>query len=261
MIGQGSVQNIDDILFLRGVDVGIVQSDVFAHLMKQGAHANIDNRVNYIAKLFNVELHVLARDNIKAVQDLAGKKVSFGVVGSGTAITAAAVFEALKVNVQPVNLDYDLALQQLKDGEIDAIADVSGKPAGNITQLRAEDGLHLVPIDYVKELRQNYYPAFFTSGEYPALIKKGDRVPSVSVGTILAVYNWANNPSGAYGLRGQKVAAFIDAFFARYKELTKAPRHPKWREMNIGAEVPGWKRYVPAQRKLDEELKKQKDGT
>jgi TRAP transporter TAXI family solute receptor len=259
-VGQGSVQNIDDILYLRGVDVGVVQSDVFAQLKKQPEFANIDKRVSYIAKLFNVEFHLLARDNIKSVADLAGKKVSFGVEGSGTSITAAAVFDALKIGVQRVNLDFDLALQQLKAGEIDAIADVSGKPASNISQLRADDGLHLVPVEYIKELRADYYPAFFTSGDYPALIMKGDRVPSVSVGTILAVYNWANNPTGIHGARGQKVAAFIDAFFSRYQELAKGPRHPKWREMNIGAEVPGWTRYQPAQQRLDDELKK-KNGT
>lgn len=260
MVGQGSVQNIDDILYLRGVDVGVVQSDVFSHLKKVGTHQSIETRVNYISKLFNVEFHLLARDNVKSVADLAGKKVSFGVDGSGTSITAAAVFDALKIAVQPVNLDFDLALQQLKAGEIDAIADVSGKPASNIAQLRAEDGLHLVPVEYIKELRSDYYPAFFTSGDYPALIMKGDRVPSVSVGTILAVYNWANNRTGVFGARGEKVGAFVDAFFARYKELANTARHPKWREMNIGAEVPGWQRYTAAQRKLDEE-KKQKNGT
>lgn len=259
MIGQGSVQNIDDILFLRGVDVGIVQSDVFAHLKKQGKHGNIEARVNYISKLFNVEFHLLARDNIKSIEDLAGKRVSFGVEGSGTFITASAVFEALNIKVVPVSLDFDLAVQQIKSGEISAIAEVSGKPASVVSQLRAEDGLHLVPVEYVKELRGNYYPAFLNSGDYPALIKKGDRVPSVSVGTIMAVFNWAKAPGGIHSKRGEKVEAFIDSFFARHMELAKAPRHPKWREMNIGAEVPGWNRYPPAQQRLDDEMKKRKE--
>ena len=50
-------------------------------------------------------------------------------------------------------------------------------------------------------------------------------------------------------------------FFTRYKELKKSPRHPKWREMNIAAEVPGWKRFPPAKERLSIEMKKRKNGS
>ena len=261
MIGQGSVQNIDDILHLRGIDVGIVQSDVFAHLKQQASFVDIENRVNYISKLFNVEFHLIAGKKIRSIKDLAGKKVSFGVDGSGTFITATAVFKGLGVNVRPVHLDFALAVHQLKAGKIDAIAYVSGKPASAVRNLRHEDGLHLVAVNYVRALRGNYFPAFLTSKDYPGLIGRGDRVPSVSVGTIMAVYNWERSRTGGRGPRTRKVKRFIDAFFSRYKELAKPPRHPKWREMNIAAEVPGWIRYKPAQQRLDEELKKRRDGS
>lgn len=261
MIGQGSVQNIDDILYLKGIDVGIVQSDVFEVFKKAGTRPDIVNSVNYIAKLFNVEFHLIAGDRIQSIEDLAGKTVSFDVEGSGTSVTASIVFDRLGVRVKPVHLDFDLAVQQVRSGKIAALAYVSGKPASVIAGLKKSDGLHLVPVDFAKPLRDRYFPAFFSHGDYPGLVGKGDRVPAISVGTILAVYNWTASRYGRRGVRYRKVKSFIDAFFSRYEELRKAPRHPKWREMNIAAEVPGWKRFPPAQEKLDEELKKRRKGT
>ena len=39
----------------------------------------------------------------------------------------------------------------------------------------------------------------------------------------------------------------MDAFFSRFDEFQQPPRHPKWREVNLTAEVPGWTRFQPAQ--------------
>ncbi len=261
MVGQGSEQNIDDILYLKGIDVGIVQSDVFEAFKKAGTRPDIVDSVNYISKLFNVEFHLIGGKGINRIQDLAGKTVSFGVVGSGASVTGPIVFDRLGIRVNVVHLDFDLAVQQVKSGKIAAMAYVSGKPASVVAALKSSDGLHLVPVDYAKPLRGTYYPAFFNHGDYPGLIGKGDRVPSISVGTIMAVYNWTAKKAGRRGVRYQKVRNFIEAFFSRYQELKKAPRHPKWREMNIAAEVPGWKRFPPARERLNIELKKRKNGT
>ncbi len=259
MIGQGSVQNIDDILYLKGIDIGIVQSDVFEVFKKAGTRPDIVNSVNYIAKLFNVEFHLIGGPDIRSIEDLAGRTVSVDVDGSGTSVTASIVFDRLGIKVNQVHLDFDLAVKQVRSGKIAALAYVSGKPASVIGALKRSQGLHLIPVDFAKPLRSTYYPAFFTYGDYPGLISKGDRVGSISVGTIMAVYNWTKSRVGRRGRRYKKVKGFIDAFFTRYQELKKSPRHPKWREMNIAAEVPGWNRFPPAQERLNEELKKRKN--
>ena len=77
ILGKGSAQNIADLLYLRGIDVAIVQSDVLEFLRRQGTYPTIHKRVNYITKLYNEEFHLLARDDIASVQDLAGKQVNF----------------------------------------------------------------------------------------------------------------------------------------------------------------------------------------
>jgi hypothetical protein len=71
-------------------------------------------------------------------------------------------------------------------------------------------------------------------------------VNTISVGTILACYNWPENTD-----RYRRIARFIDAFFSKIDEFSKPPRHPKWQEVNLEASVPGWKRFPAAQRWLD----------
>jgi hypothetical protein len=67
-------------------------------------------------------------------------------------------------------------------------------------------------------------------------------VNSVSVGAIMAVLNWKRG-----SVRFNKLKRFVDAFFSKFDEFAKPPRHPKWQEVNLAAEVPGWQRFGPAQ--------------
>jgi len=249
-VGQGSLQNIDDILYLKGIDVGIVQSDVLAYIKANNIHPRINTRINYIAKLFNQELHVVAGRDIRGLGDLEGRKVSLGVVGSGASITAPVVFETLGVNIIPVHYDPALALDKLKKGEIAAAVFVTGKPADSILSLKSGQGLHLLSVEYAKPLREAYLPASFTNLDYPDLVPKGISVRTISVDTVLAVYKWTRKSRRYF-----KVERFIEAFFAKRNALKQPPRHEKWREMSIAATVPGWERFAPAQRILERVLK------
>ena len=106
IMGKGSVQNIDDILYLRGIDVGIVQSDVFEFVKVQGKHPTIDSHVRYITKLYNEEFHLLAGPGIDSIDDLVNKKVNFGVSGSGTYMTASLVFNIMGLDVEATTFDH-----------------------------------------------------------------------------------------------------------------------------------------------------------
>lgn len=74
ILGKGSVRNISDLLYLRGVDLAIVQSDVLSYIREQNIHPNIEQRIRYITKLYNEEVHVLAGPDIKSLKDLAGEE-------------------------------------------------------------------------------------------------------------------------------------------------------------------------------------------
>jgi hypothetical protein len=61
------------------------------------------------------------------------------------------------------------------------------------------------------------------------------------------VFNWPQDHD-----RQKRVARFVDYLFERFPKLqTEAGYHPKWRELNLAATVPGWQRYAPMQNKLN----------
>jgi len=43
------------------------------------------------------------------------------------------------------------------------------------------------------------------------------------------------------------MARFVDAFFTRFDEFMKPPRHPKWKEASFSADIPGWLRFKAAE--------------
>jgi len=78
VLGVGGLQNLNDVLFLKGIDMGVVDEDNLRLLKKRDPllYANVEQRVQYITKLYNSEFHVLARNEIKSYDDLRGKKVN-----------------------------------------------------------------------------------------------------------------------------------------------------------------------------------------
>src|SRR5215510_1522279 len=86
VIGKGGGQNIKDVRFLKGVDLGITQSVLLNGYRKSNEIGSIDDKIVYLAKLFNEEMHLIVRENsgITSIDQLAGKKVNFSDIGSGT---------------------------------------------------------------------------------------------------------------------------------------------------------------------------------
>ncbi|WP_159994275.1 TAXI family TRAP transporter solute-binding subunit, partial [Roseomonas sp. 18066] len=240
VIGKGSLQNISDLLYVRGIDVAIVQSDVMAAATRDRLFPGVAQLVQYIAKLYDEEVHVLARRDIARVADLARRPVNVDLRGSGTAMTASVLFSALGIEVQPVHAPQDVALERLKRGEIAALVYVTGKPARLFSALRPEDGLHLLSLPAGPQLLQTYLPAPIEHADYPALVPEGSTAQTVAVGAVLAVYAW---PPG--NERHAKLVRFLESFRQKFPELLQPPRHPKWREVNLTAQVPGWIRFNP----------------
>src|SRR5437667_12813974 len=166
IIGRGSVQGVADILFLRGVDLGIVRSDTLDYLEKKGYANNIKKQFTYITKLYNEEMHVLAPKSINSLAELEGKTVAVDLPNGGTFVTSAIVFERLGIHANFAYIEQRLAFEKLKQGEIDAMIWVQGKPSKFSTTIK-DEGFHLVPIDYSKSLQPDYLPAQLTSTIIP----------------------------------------------------------------------------------------------
>lgn len=247
MVGQGPAQNVKDVLFLRGVDMGVTQANILKYFARTGELGpNFIDQVAYVAKLFNEEMHILVRDDVTSVEDLKGRPVNFGAEGSGTEITGRLVFEALGIEVKQVHLTDDEALQKLRSGEIAGTIVVTGKPAPMLANLRDTSGLKLLPVPYAKELEDSYYPATLTHDDYPDLVPAGGRVDTVAVCAVLVSFNWSDD-----NVRYKKLERFVDAFLGNFDKFLKPPHHPKWREVNYAATLEGWHRSPLSQAFID----------
>jgi TRAP transporter TAXI family solute receptor len=242
VLGKGSMQNIEDVLKVRGIDLGIVQSDVLTYIRKKGLYPDAASKLQYITKLYNEELHILTRPEFQKLEDLSGKKVNFGLPGSGIAITCAVLFDLLKIKVDPVYDDPGLAIEKLKRGEIAASAGVYGKPAKIYDVVKAKDRLKFLPVPSTLELSEVYFPSVLTANDYPHLISEGTKIETIAVGAVMIVYGW--DPTS---LRYRKVARFVDEFFANFEAFQKPPAHQKWQEVNLITKVPGWTRFPAAE--------------
>jgi TRAP transporter TAXI family solute receptor len=245
IVGRGSVQSVADILYLKGVDLGIVRSDTLDYLEKKGFANNIKGQFTYITKLYNEEVHVVAPKSVHSLGDLEGKKVSIDLPNGGTFVTAIAIFERLGIHPQFAYIEQRIAYEKLSKGELDAVVAVQGQPSKATTQIK-DPNLHLVAIDYDKSLQSDYLPAQLTADNYPNLIAKGDVVDTVAVPAVLAAFNWSPHTE-----RYRRLARFVDAFFGKIDELQQPPFHPKWKEVALSAPLPGWVRFRPAQEWLD----------
>ncbi len=250
ILGVGGFQNVNDLLFLRGVDMATVDQDNLKLLKKKDPvlYANLEQRVHFITKLYNAEFHVLARKSVKSLADLRGKNVNFNLKDSQTQVTADNIFNLLKLETVRSHYDNDEAISRLMSGELDAMIVLTGAPQSAISKVKKDDGLHLVPIDEeslagfdAKELMKEYLPAEFTSDLYPNLIPAGQTVPTVANRALLAVYNWQEGSE-----RYVRLAKFVQEFFGKIESFKNKSRHQKWKEINLAADVPGWTRFKPA---------------
>ncbi len=245
VIGTGALQNISDLKILRGIDMAILQTDVLDYARQQNLFPGIESSISYIMRLYNEEFHLLARPEIKSFADLANQRVSVDGRGSGTAITAARLFDLLKITVTTTDDDPETALEKLRQGELAAVALVAGKPAPLFCELIGENGLHFLAIPPDPAVTAAYAPARFTAADYPGLVPYNQPVETIAVGAVLAV---ANLQVGSE--RYRNVVDFVDALFTGFQSLLEPGHHAKWREVNLAAELSGWRRFPPAEQWL-----------
>jgi TRAP-type uncharacterized transport system substrate-binding protein len=250
VLGVGGLQNLQDVLFLKNIDMGVVDEDNLRLLKKRdpSLYANIEQRVQYITKLYNSEFQIIARNDIKSYDDLRGKKVNFNLKDSQTEVTADIVFNTLKIDTVRSYYDNDVAMKKVIDGDIAAMIILTGAPQAMFAKLRKEDGVHFLPFDErslpnpnVKQILAEYIPAELTHEQYPALIPEGKSVTTFANRALLVAYGWPEN-----SVRYNKLAKFVREFFGRIDQFHDGARHPKWNEINIAADMPGWTRFKPA---------------
>ena len=242
VLGKGPVRNVTDILYLKSIDMGAVAADVPEFYKLQYNVPDIASKLRYIARLYFNEVHIVAKSSINSIFDLEGKRIIAPTdVGY---YSAKVIFSRLKINA---SFDYATddarSIQKMVDGEADAYVVNTAKvfPLGR--NIKNENrALHLIPVPYEKPLQDLYLPSTLSAEEYPNLLSPGEKVDTVAIPVLLVGFNWPEKSE-----RYIKMARFVDAFFTRFDEFMKPPRHPKWKEASFSADVPGWQRFKAAE--------------
>src|ERR1700751_5826063 len=174
IVGRGSVQSVADILFLQGVDIGIVRADTLDYLERKGFAKDIKKQFTYVTKLYNEEMQVIAPKSVQSLRDLEGKRVSVDLPDGSTLVTVLTVAERLGLKADWRYIEQRIAMEKLKAGELDAVIVVGGKPYKSVSNFSNDGRFHLVTVDYDPPLQGDYLPARLTSADYPNLIGKDE---------------------------------------------------------------------------------------
>ncbi|MBV8893275.1 MAG: hypothetical protein JO266_15105 [Acidobacteria bacterium] len=236
--GAGASQNVTDVLFTRGIDFGIIQTDVLDEIKRNPPFPGVGKYLEYVTKLYDEQLHVLVGPDIQSLNDLQGKKVNFGRRNSGTYTTATNIFKAVGVQPDVTTLPHPLALDQLRRGEISAMVYVATKPSRMFQDIRPEEKLHFLPV--TGNLPKEYTGTLITNNDYPELVSQIAPVKTVEVGTVLVAYNWPDKSE-----RYAQVNRFVQAFFTHLNQIKAI--HPKWRPFDVTSEISGWTRFPGAE--------------
>jgi TRAP-type uncharacterized transport system substrate-binding protein len=235
------------VLTLAGADMAIAPVVLANRLREAGTLGDLRRKLTYITLLHIEEFHLLVRPEIGGVADLAGKMVSVGEEGSAEDVLGREVLDALGVKVKAVNMGMDAALDAMQRRQISAALLVSGKPVKLLLTVNARlEGIHFLPIPYSQALQHDYLPSTLDHADYPNIVADGERVDTIAIQSALFAYNW---PLGSP--RFELLGTFTQSFFSRLSEFRADDHHPKWREVNLAAQLPGWERFRPAQRWLD----------
>jgi TRAP transporter TAXI family solute receptor len=231
----GSIQNVFDVRRKRGVQLGIVQSDVLDYIRD----ISDDNELKTIAAklaavypLYKEEVHVLGDLSLKTLQDLHGKRVAIGPQRSGTYLTAKTIF--FQTGITPskeVFLGGKEALDSLRKGEIDAMFYVAGAPATLFSEsTTVDDKFQLIGVD--DKALDSYLTTVIPAGTYKW---QESEVRTVAVKAVLITFSYA-------GEQCQNVAK-VAKIIRENKEWLDVNGHPKWREVNLDERLPKWPQY------------------
>lgn len=192
-VGQASKGSVDNVTKIaKGlVESGFSQADV-AYMAYKGlgrfkGGLPYDN-LRVVATLYQelVQLAVRKYSGIYALEDLRGKRVSLGAVGSGTAIDAEAIMEAHNLKLsdyKAVHFDLGESADRLRLGKLDAFFIIAGAPVPALEDLAEQINITLLPIHGPATLKlKQKFPFFITATLHSGIYHNVEKIKTLSVG-------------------------------------------------------------------------------
>lgn len=251
---NGSIDNIKRITSREHVGLAIVQSDVLGFLSRSKNTSSMDTarKLRLVAPLYNEEVHILARKQIATLADLNGKRVVVGSEGSGSMITAVNMFSILGINPGKMyQIDPPRGVMSVLNDDIDAVVFVGGKPVKmfkNMEDLATVTGgpnagkldqVHFLPIDDAR-LFKEYKQTSLTHDDYN-FIPADHPVPTIAITAVLITYDY-NMKNEAYYREQCRNMGELGKALRDHLGALKEGGHPKWKEVDLNADIGGWKR-------------------
>lgn len=249
--GAGGQANVRDLLFLRGVDFAVVNSDVFEVLDRAGVYPNARSLVRSVTHLFDQRVFLLARKPISTVIGLDGSRVGFFGRTNTTGATAEVLFANLPIRVELV--DVSGRVRSSVDADRSAAA-AAADDAGRI------DGLFVLQSELATLARAGFDLSAFQLVEIPrtgdleriydfvnvnaaliAPLNSTAAVTTIRVATVLATFNWRQP-----GTRRTGAINFINAFYEALPKLRRSVRADIWQQVDVFRTVRGIERYGEA---------------
>jgi uncharacterized protein len=248
IVGPTSPDGLGKVLKTDLADFAIVSLDSLVSSAK--GDPEWMKRVPYIARLAPETLEVIAPREVKSINDLQGKLVSFGELDSATSTSGRMLFSRLGVTPNQTNGPLPEALDALAAGKVDAVVVLGAEGAPALNDFGADGRFHIVAIPWSATLEPVYAPAHVTAAERANLV--GATTPVETVGEPMALVALDAPPGSP---RAEALGRLARIFFDSYDGFLSDDRDGHWRDVNLAADVswPGepWPRLAAAQSWLD----------
>jgi TRAP-type uncharacterized transport system substrate-binding protein len=235
VMGVGGVQALVDLTKIPSLDAALVASDSLVYAKSQNLIPESGDTLSYVAKIAPLEIILIARNDLKNVTALAGKRIATGPAQSAEFATGELIFNAFELPFTRVPRQNVAAVQALIDGEADAALFLGHAfPAG----LLNKNKFHIVALPLPPVLQEIYQPALLTAVQLPTLMETNSNIETIAASLTLAVKNSARGSAQYNALRTFE----IQMFKAQADGLSA----------NLAATIPGWTRHSSAQDLLDQ---------
>jgi TRAP-type uncharacterized transport system substrate-binding protein len=239
VIGQTSPGGLARAISGNTADLAIAPMD--ALLSDDEGGPEWKDRAPYVARLANETIEIIAAKSVSKLDQLNGRKVSYGPIDSAGGATAGALFSRLGISPKPVREPLPGSLNDLAAGKIDGLVVVGAGDSKTIADFGKDGRFHVVAVPWSPALRGAYAPARLTAQDRPNLIGANEKVDAVAAPMALIAINAPPDSP-----RAAQLTPAVKAFFEKFEALLRPSAEPSWHQVNLAATA-NWPRLPAAQ--------------
>ncbi|MFC6717044.1 TAXI family TRAP transporter solute-binding subunit [Natrialbaceae archaeon GCM10025810] len=191
-----SVENVGS-LANGDADFALIQNDIATFAVNGEGLEDFEGEpiesLRGVATLYPETIHIVTQDDsgIETLEDLEGKRINTGDIGSGTQVDALQILEAVGLedgDFTEENSGFGDAADQIQNGDVDAAFQVGGWPLGAIEDLAQSSGINLIEVSGDVRESVKSEAEFFADDAVPGGTYEGidDDVETIAVQAMVA---------------------------------------------------------------------------